>query len=48
MHRQTHVILFNLVGDRLALNIMMTEYEKFVDGCIHDLSVFEMTNYPKT
>lgn len=48
MHRQTHVVLFNLVGDGLSVSIMLTEGEKFVAGCIHDLNCYEMTNYPNT
>ena len=48
MHRQTHVILFNLVADNLSIAVMLTEKEKFVSGCIQDLNCYEMTNYPNT
>jgi hypothetical protein len=48
MHRQTHVILFNLVADNLSVSVVLTEDEKFVSGCIKDLNCYEMTNYPNT
>lgn len=48
MHRQTHVILFNLVANNLSVSIILTEDEKFVKGVISDLNCYEMTNYPNT
>lgn len=48
MHRQTHVILFNITGEKILVGILLTEHEKFVDGSIEDMNIYEMTNYPQT